>query len=167
MYACSVDRGALRVFLRGVFRDLAHEFINQPRDEFRFIARGAVAKGKIYRGSGLEDDASWVLRDHPQYRDALFVGKAMGRANAAERDAPPFGVFLHDTAQDVGDTGEPFPFDYWWRWFTDEDSELVGGLRKAMNSYYDWCARAAGNIHYSVSRSRYHRGQASLYFGSS
>jgi hypothetical protein len=50
-YVSSPERSLLAAFLRAVFLSVAEEHTSQPRERFRFVIRGAVAKGTIYHGS--------------------------------------------------------------------------------------------------------------------
>jgi len=161
IYACATERATIEAFLSFVFRSVAKEFVQCVRLDFRFMVRAAVAHGAVYHGANLSKKASWTLGQHPEYRQQILLGMPMVHAHLGEPEAPPFGVYVDESA--VGFASGPYPFDVWWRWYSEADADLVASLRTELSSYYDNCTQEAAASGYDVSRIRIHRGQASLY----
>lgn len=118
--------------------------------------------GEVYHGSKVKPEAcSFVLRKN-SYRHQILLGAAMVRAHLGEREAPPFGLYVDRSAQDLITITETFPFDLWWRWYTANDVELLNNLRQALDNYFTWYSNNAQKG-YKSDRIRIHRGQAALY----
>jgi hypothetical protein len=166
-YASSPDSETLGAFLRQVFRSSAQEFVSQEKELFRFLIKGALARGEVYHGSELRPNASTTLHDNQAYRDQILLGQAMVQAHLGETEAPPFGVYVDGSAQEFLKESESFPFDVWWRWYQAEDSELLQKLRVSLESYFNWWSKQSTESGYAASRIRIHRGQAALYLGNS
>lgn len=132
LYATSPSRKALEDFLRHILTALAKLFVSEKHCHFQFIVRGAIAYGQIYHGRNIGDAASKRLAEKPGYRASLLLGEPIIHSNQGERNAPPFGVFIHETAR-TSDDGE------WWRWFNGQidPAELMQRLRE----HYDWCLK--------------------------
>lgn len=161
-YATSEFAQALARFLAGVFELAAREFIDESNPSFRFLIRGAVAKGNIYHGYRLSAQASWTLAQHQAHRDMIVLGTPIVDAHLGEREAPPFGIFADRTADDFERAG--YPFDAWWPWYRlSSDSTLAARLADNLEEYYEW-AGSSDESGYDESRIRIHRGFASLYF---
>lgn len=162
VYATAGEGATMEGFLRSVFKSAAEEFVGKEKPWFRFVVRGSVAKGQVYHGADLKPDASWRLRDSPFYRDHILLGVPMVDAYLGETEAPPFGLYVHESALHFTSESS-FPFDVWWRWYGSSDNQLVDKLREALGAYYDWCTRESKAIGYPPGRIRLHRGQAMLY----
>lgn len=162
-YAATREQPTLQTFLRQVFRAVAEEHVLQNKEWFRFVVRGAVARGDVYHGRNLDPDASWSLRDNPQYRDNLLLGEPMVRAHLGEPEAPPFGIYIDHSAEGFIEGLQGFPFDLWWKWYEAPDRDLLLRLQMALDQYYGWCAGKTEELKYPLSRIRIHRGQATLY----
>ena len=96
-----------------------------------------------------------------------MLGLPLIQAHPGEVEAPPFGLFVDASAQSLVPTDTKYPFDMWWRWYSEDDAELIKKLISSLDSYYDWCIKKSSEINYLVNRIRIHRGMAKLYFGSS
>src|SRR5438309_875923 len=100
-------------FLRGVFGALGHEFNVTEENRFRFIVRGGLAFGPAIHGADVPAAASSVVAGPRQYRDSILLGMPMVQAHLAEADAPPFGVFVHESARAFAPRGEEPLHDRW------------------------------------------------------
>jgi hypothetical protein len=161
-YAVASDRAMMREFLSKVFLRLARYFVYTKENEHRFLTKCSVAFGDVIHGREIPDSASDVLKQHPSHKDSVLLGMPVVYASQTEPRAPPFGVFVHDSARDLLDPWETKLSHVWWRWFKSGDS-VAKDLRKALNEYFDWCEKRAGAIDYDIARINAHRRQAEEY----
>jgi len=161
VYVTSKDKITMEKFLRAMYKNLAKVFIKQEKEHFLFVLRGAVAFGEIYHGRDIGKDASNTLNLHQEHKSQILLGEPMINAHLGERNAPPFGIYIHETAKgDDSSVGS----DGWWRWFQGDhelDAAIIG---KKLSSYFDWCYSNREEIHYNLDRILVHKGLAELYF---
>jgi hypothetical protein len=168
VYFVGSDQHALFGFMRRVFGCLANEFIATPEMRHRFLVRGALACGPVVHGARLPEGASNTLRLHADYRDGILLGLPMIQAYLAERSAPPFSVYVHESARAFAPEGWPPVRATWWRWFTAPHDErwpgLASSLRDELRAYFRWCEERPMEIGYDPDSIRKHRALAEQYF---
>jgi hypothetical protein len=64
---------------------------------------------------------------------------AISHAYEAESLAPPFGVYIHESARAFAPrTTDSYPYRVnLWRWFTDNDA-LTWAMRRTLLGHFDW-----------------------------
>jgi hypothetical protein len=84
----------------------------------------------------------------------------------AERLAPPFGVFIHESVRAFGMTNSKHVTMVLWKWWqTNEDAyKLARALLPSLNEYYDWCSVHPISSDYAPERVSAHRAMAHEYF---
>ena len=162
-YASSANQDSILRFLRDVFHRVAQEFNDESNQEHRFIIKGSVAFGPVVHGQSIPHGASRIMDNNVQYRNNILLGLPMVQANTTEKWAPPFGIFVHESARTFSPDDKSLPY-IWWKW--GEDSKTWDKLRKELESYYEWCTSGGGGSGYDPSRIRAHRNLAQQYFGS-
>jgi hypothetical protein len=114
-YASSASRNQMMDFLRGVYRSVAEEFNSTTEQFHRFAIRGGLAFGPVIHGSGVGQCALEIAAN-PAYSNSVLLGLPMVQAHLSEHDAPPFGVFVHESARTFAPNGtEPLHW-IWWVW---------------------------------------------------
>ncbi len=164
MYVVADRKRDLTGFLSYVFERLANAFVAEPELHHRFVAKAAVAFGPVIHGVDVPRDASWTLDDAGDYKGALLLGMPMVQAVQGESKAPPFGVYIHESARAFA-TNPDQPFtQVWWRWWRTDQALLRDGMRDALTAYYDWAEKHHSSIEYNSERLQVHRGMATEYF---
>lgn len=103
----------------------------------RFIVRGALAKGTIQHGRKISSEVSPDMAPRSGYKQHLLFGIPMIQAFNAEKQAPPFGIYIHESARTVD--GLQGCYYYWRRDDTLSDNEkLHESLRKELISFLKW-----------------------------
>ena len=163
LYVSSPSQDDILVFLNSIFKSVAEEFIREDAMQHRFVIKGALAYGPIIHGCAIPQPASAEMHNSPEYRDALLLGLPMVQAHSNEKMAPPFGIYVHESARTFAPNGDgPLHF-IWWKW-RSQDDERWSTLATNLQQYFDWCEERAGEIEYEVSRIKVHRTMASQYF---
>jgi hypothetical protein len=151
-------------FLRSVFEIVAEELNGTTEPQYRFLIRGALAFGPVIHGSSVPRNASFDLDNKKGYRDAILLGSPMVQAHLCERHAPPFGVFVHESARSfapVGDT--PMPF-VWWRWRDTGNFTTWSTLSASPEEHFKWCKDRSLSLEYDAQRITIHADMAKQYF---
>src|SRR5437867_1770841 len=129
---------------------------------FRFIVRGGMALGLVVHGATLPEDCSWTLFKNDSYRDKLLLGLPMVQAHQAETNAPPFGVYVHESARSFSPPGtQPF-HNVWWDWFRGS-TDLRNQLSSKLQEHYVWCRAHASQLEYQPERIAVHEKMAKEY----
>lgn len=163
LYAVSTNQVDIKQFMRDVLETLARLFIDAAQDKHRFVVRGGLAYGPLIRGSALVAACAPTLAQQPAYAGTLLLGMPVIQAHLGEREAPPFGIFVNESARAFA-PASTFPFnEIWWSWFDPTHHQLAVTLRTALLTYLDWCTSHAGPIAYEPARIVAHRAMVQQY----
>lgn len=164
IYAVSSDQAAMVAFLEYLFVHLADLFVSTPDSHHRFLVKGALAFGPIIHGSSLPNQASNTLDQNAAYRGAILLGIPMIQAHLGERNAPPFGLFVHESARAFAPANQTPLKMAWWTWFRPNHWQtLAQELRQELDNYFTWCLGRAQAIGYEAQRIEAHRKLAHQY----
>lgn len=163
LYVASPTQWAMFDFLRSIFQSVAEEFIQTETAVHRFLIRGALAFGPTIHGAAVPREASRDLDDNPQYRDSVLLGLPMVQAHLGEASAPPFGIFVHDSARSFAPAGERPIHTSWWRW-NDPAQNLWTELAARLSRHFEWCERHSMLLDYRADRIKVHRDTVEQYF---
>jgi len=161
LYAASPDQEEMLEFLRTFFNGWADGFLKAKRPLHRFIVRGGLAFGPVIHGRDVSKEACDVVAKEVAYAGSILLGMPVVQAHQVERQAPPFGVFVHESARAFAPTGfNPLTFA-WWEWF---DKGMRMKMLKGLQGHYEWCLEHSGSILYEKSRIETHVELAKQYF---
>lgn len=165
VYITCPRQGPLRYFLSGVLRRLAETFLQEKTPWFKFLVRGCIAYGPVVDGKDLGAEASYALADAPAYRSSILIGMPLAQAYRGEREAPPFGIYVDESARAFAGEGEQGFAFIWWDWYSKAKPPLD---RKRMHSalleHFKWCEQYEITIGYRHDRMEHHRRLADEYF---
>lgn len=161
-YVTTADSASMRQFLCSVFAGMANMFMAEQKQHFRCLIRGAVSFGSVYHGGGIADAASPTLAANAAYRSLLLFGQPMIAANAGERLAPAFGLYVdqfarHGSFADVSDDG----FCHWALDLAPRFDRAA--CLQSLETYYSHCERSPG-MGYAADRLAVHRQTVRQYF---
>ncbi len=124
----------------------------------------------MIHGTDIPDDAIAEGADIRDTRDAILLSPAMVLAYHAEAHAPPFGIFVDDSAKtfpqltDADDTGFISNLYQWWR--DDEEATAVALLLyEQIKFYMDKAKVHSVGMGYPLERILQHETLATEYFG--
>lgn len=162
LYASSASQNDILNFVKSVMRDVATEFIRETNMHHRFVVKGALAFGPVIHGNAIPQLASTTLHRNQSYRDSLLLGLPMVQANACEKLAPPFGIYVHESARSFAPIQTDPIHVIWWKW-QNPSHPVWGQLGAELDQYFDWCEERAGAIGYECPRIIAHRVMAKQY----
>jgi hypothetical protein len=169
LYASSSSQEAILYFLRSVFCKIAETLILEENNMYRFIVRGALAFGPIIHGKNVSEKTSNVLGCEPgiQYKNAIFLGMPIVQSCQGEKNAPPLGLFVHESARAFAPEGTNPLHDVWWKWCTGgnvDTRQTWSKSQKALEEYFIWCKDHAQSILYPSKRIEVHSELVRQYF---
>jgi len=162
-YASSSNQQDILDFLREVFRQTADEFVNETEPLHRFIIRGAIAFGPVIHGGQVSPSASNIFQSNVSYKDSILLGLPMVQAHTYEDQAPPFGLFVHESARSFAPPNAQPLHHLWWKWINPHNSDQ---LRDALLPHYQWCHARSGSLLYQPERIAVHEDLVRQYFAS-
>ena len=126
----------MRDAINKIMTCLAEVFLSETNNH-RFIVKGALAKGTIQHGSKISSEVSPDMAPRSGYKQHLLFGMPMIQAFNAEKQAPPFGIYIHESARTVRGLQGRY---YFWR--RDEalsaNKSLHSDLKKELISFLNW-----------------------------
>ena len=109
---------------------------------------------------------NWELStpENKHIAKGIVLGEPVINAFAAEAQAPPFGIQIHETANDepLSDFHLEGP---WLRWFKGKwgkSHRLV--FLGMLEEYFDWCSTHSQRIRYPIHKINTHRGLCRVFF---
>lgn len=169
-YIVSDDQQPLRDFLSDTIAKLAKDNVHTDSEvRYTYIIRAAVSFGPVVHGNEVPERANtdFFHEDNP-YPNSLIIGAPITQAFRGETNAPPFGIFVDESARAFAPEGSR-PMDRrWYEWFRHHDPyhELARELGERLSDYYDWCEENTHRIGYSKSKIKRHRKMANEYLPS-
>ena len=163
LFVCSPSAAPLRSFLQSVFCILAEEFIKEQESLHRFLVRAAVSYGPIAKGTQL-NGGSFVLGNNPGYVEKILLGPPLAAAYGSEREAAPFGIFVHESARTLAPSSTAPFYGAHWEWWGSAHKVLAGKLKESLIAHYDWCSARPDIILYPQKEQDRHRGLLEQYF---
>ena len=184
MYVTSPSRDTLQSVIRRAYVELAKEFVDHADVNKHFLIRGAVAFGTTLHGADVPDDAfipgsgTTKKKNAEKFgksklndtRSALLLSSVMGLAYQTESLAPPFGVYVHETAisapqlVDPHDNGFPSHLWFWWKG-NSAATTVAKKLAPKITEYFDQAEDRTRDINYPVDSIKRHRSSLPEYFG--
>ena len=164
-YVSATDRNKMLGFLRSVFRTVAEEFNSTSKIQHRFMIRGGLAFGPVIHGGTVLECAK-ELKDHKPYSESILLGMPMVQAHLSEREAPPFGIFVHESARTFSPKDvEPLHW-IWWRWSEDapETLQIWNKLKEELITHLDDCRARSQAMLYAEDRIAVHKKMVEQYF---
>ena len=150
-------------FIQSFFRYMSQSFL-KDKPKHQFLVRGGLAYGNVYETysilPALSKADGKLLAGIP-----LVMGFAVIQAHLAEKDAPPFGIFIHESAREVVENGgNPFSGS-WYRWLGSQSSNpLRRNLIHKVAGYFTWCHQHYLEIGYKIESLAKHKVAAEQYF---
>lgn len=183
VYVTSPTRADMQNVLKSVFTELAREFINRPGIKNMHMMRAGLAFGPTLHGADIDDEAfygtyhSYTTTREMFEKSALddvrrhvLLSPAMVLAYEAEHRAPPFGVFVDDSAKNYPQltegSGGGFQSSLYQWWSGDEAArQTAAKLYEQITFYLSKSKTHAVGLQHPRETIERHRMLAEEYFG--
>jgi len=162
VYVVSEHLASIAFFISDVFRSMAAEFLVVKHWE-RSVIRGAIAYGPVILGEECKEGAP-ILKES-NYANSILLGMPLVQAFMAEKAAPPFGVFVHESVRAFGQMGtRPVTVPLWRWWSTNsENTRIASALLPSLQNYFEWCRKNPVTTGYPPDRIDAHQTLAEEY----
>ena len=170
LYAVAEKYEALVAFAAETFERLSLDLsASGGKAEHLFLCKGAIAFGHVLEGVQVPAKSSKTLSENEAHRNSVLLGGCVSWAYRAEEHAPPFGIYLHESArQGSGKGGVPFTRDPFCRYWTElkptPKPAWVVGLAKSVTDYLNYCEAHKHELEYPTDRIKAHRELAQEFF---
>jgi len=184
MYVTSPSFNDITNIIEVAFTELAEEFLEWDELDKHFMVRGGIAYAGTLHGKDIDDSAFApepgkfdVHIDQSNFegstldetRSRLLLSSAMVPATRSEDKAPPFGIFVHDSAlsfpEVVKSDDNGFPNRLWRWWKRDNSTRRVAcELSKAVMEYLDEAESRSHELGYPSKSIERHETLAIEYF---
>ena len=164
VYGYVATRRSLQACLAEILKALANVFVQEKTASNRFMVRAGVSFGPLVPGTSLAEGAA-ILQTNRDYLGGTAIGMAISHAYEAEGCAPPFGVYIHESARAFAPSS-PDAYAYLtnlWDWCEDDDV-LTWGLRRALLEHFDWLGKHPVGAQYEPEALAKHKSLATEYF---
>jgi hypothetical protein len=88
----------------------------------------------------------------------------MVQAHESEKEAPPFGLFIHESARNFSPIGQKPIHFRWWKWGFRNNSLIWPSMHKEIKDYFNKCLSNRFALAYSKDRIEAHLEMADQYF---
>jgi hypothetical protein len=178
VYITTDNRSDLQRLLKYIMKLNAINFLlcNSKNTDDHRIVRGAIAFGQVIEGKDLKG-SSRIFDNWPEYTKNILLGAPLALANAAERMAAPFGIWVDESARQFSPNLDGAATLRWtnWNWWDypsknediDQDcGDIEKMLAEKIKKYFDWCQDNYIMMMYEPDRLSDHRERARQYFPS-
>lgn len=131
-YITCANKKVLTVVLKKAFSSLANIFLQEKDNGKRFVVRASLAFGDIIDGNMITEDVTEHIPT--DYKQNILLGMPIVQAYKSEKNAPPFGIFIHESARKFDDEHKIQGRTFKW-WNQKYSQELCG----AICEYFEWC----------------------------
>lgn len=132
VFLTSQDIDTLKKCIDTLFNNLAKIFCDEELCAHQFIVRGSIAKGGMSYGENIDESICVDIASNNDYKANLLFGMPMIQAYKTEKNAPPFGIYIHESARDYDKL-----IGRYYGWCKDADTRTT--MMKELKQYFDWC----------------------------
>ena len=123
---------ALKKVVRSIYSKTSEIFIKEEIIAHRFVIRGAIAYGQVAHGTSITNYVCRNINADNKYMETLLIGMPMIQAVSVESYAPPFGLYIHESAREIKGLQGRY---YTWT----KNVKLKTQLREKISQYFYWC----------------------------
>lgn len=133
VFITSPNSKVIRKVIDTIFSKVAEIFLSEEKNGYRFIIKGSLSYGDIAHGANIDEKVCEKLFKKVNYKQALMCGMPMIQAFMSEHTAPPFGVYIHESARTPTDLQGKY---YNW---SPQNGVNKKHLKEKLLSYFHWC----------------------------
>ena len=168
VYITATSRQELQNALFHIFSELGRLFVSEIKFQHQFLVKAAIAYGPVIHGKDISDDVNPAIAKDESYKNSLLIGLPMIQAITGEQKAPPFGVFIHESARTFHPDGEDSFSFKWWKWYLHNTSDWTfdetENLHTKITQYFSNCKNQSIFLEYPIDRIDAHLKAAEEYF---
>jgi hypothetical protein len=151
-YITCQNKKILQSYLQHIFSKVAYNFISEEDFFYKFVIKGCISYGLIGKGSEIDDDDF-------SGKDNLVFGLPIIQAYEDEKKAPPFGIFIHQSARALSTIEKEIYSPYttrWFIWFTKND-DIQEKLKSSLKRYFHKSKKLSHALPYEENEIKKHK----------
>lgn len=169
IYVTSTTKELFIDFLCHIFLECSKDFCSADV-RFCYLIKGAIAFGPIYHGQNIPAEVNYLFSKHTNYKNSLLLGLPMIQAYLGEKLAPPFGLYIDESARSFAPTGQTPLGNRWYRWDKNKSIQHKGlgaitTFKDKMNQYFDYMEKHHVQNNYPLADIAKHREMFEDFFG--
>lgn len=133
IFITTPNNATIRKIIDKIFSTVGIIFLNEKKYGHRFIIKGSISCGDIAHGKSIDEKICEKLANENDYKRSIMYGLPMIQAFTAEHTAPPFGVYIHESARNPAHLQGKY---YGWTALLGLDKTK---LLECIVSYFNWC----------------------------
>lgn len=172
MYITCSNRETIEDILAEAFFLLAKDFIASRGTKNMFMVRGGIAFGPVIHGADICDSVFGSIVVNSIVKDSILLSPAMVAANKVESKAPPFGIYVDDSAKtspvlvSSSDKGFVSSLYQWWsKERHSEKKDILSNLYRNIVHYFDKSKTHSIGMNYPIERIEFHEKLLEEYLG--
>lgn len=158
IFITSKKHNTIRRVINKIFTSVANIFLSEDQNFHRFLIKGAIAFGYIAHGNSITANVCPSLADKDNYKRSIMFGLPMIQAFKSEHIAPPFGVYIHESARKPQLLQGRY---YNWTFLPKTDKKK---LFECILSYFDWCSYFNNSLELEPSKIELYKKLTQEYF---
>ena len=172
MYITCPHRKTIEDLVAEAFFLLAKDFITSHGTQNMFMVRGGIAFGPVIHGKDICDSAFGSIGVNNTVKNAILLSPAMVAANKVESKAPPFGIYVDDSAKtspvlsNSSDKGFISSLYQWWSKERHSDKRyILENLYHNINHYFQKSKIHSIGMNYPIEKIVFHEKLLEEYLG--
>lgn len=163
-YVVAENPQVMLKFVTTLCQTMADDFLDErSTNEQKFLFKGAIAYGPLVQGKEINIRVHETFNTNEDYLRSLLFGLPMIQANQAEKLAPPFGIYIHESCRAFFPEGyEPIVYK-WHRWWNGYSNFQT--FKNKFAAYYGYLRSQYISQNYDLDRLKTHYEMAREYFG--
>ena len=158
VFITATELAPLKDVIKRIYEQLSELFITEVNFRHKFVIRGALAYGEISHGEEIDNQVNPDIASNVNYKKQLLFGLPMIQSFTSERNAPPFGVYIHESARIVGKLQGRY-----YEWLRD-DNERRLSMKESLNQYFDWCKEHHNQLDMEINKIEKYKELINEYF---
>jgi hypothetical protein len=168
VYITTPSQRALLTQLTRTLKKLGVTFICEVEPLHCFMVRGCVAFGPVWEARALSTPSHTTLAQHQGYANHILLGPCVTQAFNGERNAAPYGIWIHESARTFGPPGVhalTCTHWHWWKRSADTTARAIASaLKEHLLAYLEWCKENSTYLMYEKDRIKAHTELVRQYF---
>jgi len=163
VYITSPSKKLITDCICNIFSCCSADFCNEKEEKYLYLIKGALAYGPIYHGKDIPSACNRVFDNRVEYKQSLLLGMPIIQAFLGEKEAPPFGIYIDESARTFAPENEtPFPYK-WYRWDMHEKISSKEFIDK-MARYFNYAHKHMIQLDYHLEDLKRHISMFNDYF---
>lgn len=163
VYITSPSKQCIVDCICSVFLNCASDFCKEENEKHLYVIKGALAYGSVYHGRDLPSTCNKIFDHHGEYKQSILLGMPIIQAFLGEKVAPPFGIYIDESARAFAPHGEETFSWKWYRW--DRGKKIPSkAIIDKMRIYFNHAYNHAISLNYPADDLKRHVSMFNDYF---